>query len=124
MKGQVGGRWETYARLQGDALDAGLIWGCTLPMGSSRFLSIAFLLCLSAAACAHAASNFDLGMDEVLAGQDAEARLRFEAALNDPGDEHRARAELNELDMRAARAVIERLMQDVVFVGTLLMVKL
>lgn len=77
-------------------------------MGSSRIPSIALLLCLSALACAHVTSNFDLGMDEVLAGQDAEARLRFEAALNDPGDEHRARAELNELDMRAARAVIER----------------
>jgi tetratricopeptide (TPR) repeat protein len=47
-------------------------------------------------------------MDEVLAGNDAAARPLFEAALEDPDDSGRARAELDELAMRDARALLER----------------
>ena len=77
-------------------------------MGSPHLRRLALLL-LPTLACAHnQTSNFNLGMDEVLAGRDTEARPYFEAALNDPGDERRAAAELEELDMRRARAMMEQ----------------
>jgi tetratricopeptide (TPR) repeat protein len=78
-------------------------------MGSPRLRRFAFVLLLPTLACAHnKVSNFNLGMDEVLAGRDAEARPYFEAALNDPGDERRAAMELEELDMRRARDLMEQ----------------